>query len=245
MSGIESAATAADIAQNCCCTCPAAEPTVGRDAQGNVLFENENYTIKVTDGGEVITTNKNTGETYRVWGDPHVQIDGSHAFDFWGTTTFVLDDGTKITMQTTPWAGNEDMTVASKVTITDGDFGVHITGVDPNARGDLSMVEVNGDLADFVIRDGNTLYENPFGSGFLGIDHNGSLATVDQAFINGTDEQKLAEFAEPYTNLFEAYSGLMAISFVGAFLSGLSAGQELNDAVTPGNNFLLNLVRSL
>lgn len=209
------------------------------------MFENENYTIKVTDGGEVITTNKNTGETYRVWGDPHVMIDGNHAFDFWGTTTFVLDDGTKITMQTTPWAGNEDMTVASKVTITDGDFGVHITGVDPNARGDLSMVEVNGELADFVMRDGNTLYENPFGAGFLGVE-GGSIVQVDQAYINGTDEQKLAELTESFTDQFENIGGLMAVTFFGAFLSGMNLGQDLNNAVQDSaNNFLLSLVRSL
>jgi hypothetical protein len=244
MSGIQSTSVS-DAALNCCCACPTQEPTVGRDAQGNVLFENENYTIKVTDMGEVITTNKNTGETYRVWGDPHVQIDGQHAFDYWGTTTFTLDDGTKITMQTTPWAGNEEMTVTSKVTITDGDFGVHITGVDPNARGDLSMVEVNGNLADFVIRDGNTLYENPFGSGFLGVDQNGSLAQVDQAFINGTDEKLLGEFANPYAEMFENIGGLMAISFMGAFLSGFAMGQELNDAAQADNSFLLTLIRSI
>ena len=244
MSEIQSSSSA-QLAQDCCCLCPSQEPSVGRDADGNVMFENENYTIKVTDLGEVITTNKNTGETYRVWGDPHVQIDGQHAFDFWGTTTFVLDDGTKITMQTTPWAGNEDMTVASKVTITDGDFGVHITGVDPNERGDLSMVEVNGELADFVMRDGNTLYENAFGSGFLGIDDSGSVVQVDQAFINGTDEQVLADFAEPFTNQFDNISGLMAVTFFGAFLSGMNLGQDLNNAVQDStNNFLLSLVRS-
>ena len=244
MSGIQSSTTS-DAAMNCCCACPAQEPSVTRDAQGNVLFENENYTIKVTDRGEIITNNKNTGETYRVWGDPHVQIDGKHAFDFWGTTTFVLDDGTKITMQTTPWAGNEDMTVASKVTITDGDFGVHITGVDPNEVGDLSMVEVNGDLADLVIRDGNTIYENPFGSGFLGAQR-GEIVQVDQDYINGTDEQVLGEFTEPFADMLNNNAGLMAISFVGAFLSGFSAGQEINEAAQNSvGNFFLTLVRSL
>ncbi|MEO1576449.1 MAG: DUF1521 domain-containing protein, partial [Pseudomonadota bacterium] len=163
------------------------------------------------------------------------------------TTTFVLDDGTKITMQTTPWAGNENMTVASKVTISDGDFGVHITGVDPNETGDLSMVEVNGHLADFVMRDGNTIYENPFGSGFLGTE-GGQLVKVDQAYINGTDEQKLGELAEPFAELLNSPSplGLMAVMFSGAFLGGFNLGQDLNDAIdNQVGNFFLSLVRAL
>jgi len=65
---------------------------------GKVQFENDNYRITMGDNNEVIIKNKNTGEEYKAWGDPHVNIDGKHAFDFWGTTTFSLDDGTKVTI---------------------------------------------------------------------------------------------------------------------------------------------------
>ena len=116
-----------------------------RTADGRVQFENENYRITAGDNDEVIVFNKGTGENYRIWGDPHVEIDGKHAFDFWGQTTFQLDDGTKVTIETTPWAqGGDGATVASVVTITDGDYGVQISGVDSNTRGDLSFQEFAG-----------------------------------------------------------------------------------------------------
>ena len=41
-----------------------------------------------------------------------------------------------------------------------------------------------------VVRDGNTLYENPVGSGFIVVDGWGNLRQVDQNWINQTDEQK-------------------------------------------------------
>ena len=65
--------------------------------------------------------NKNTGENYLTWGDPHLQVDGQQAFDFWGTTTLALEDGTKVTIETTPWVNNSAMTLSSKVIITNAD----------------------------------------------------------------------------------------------------------------------------
>lgn len=79
-------------------------PGTHRTADGKVQFENENYRITADDNNEVVIHNKATGENYRIWGDPHVEVDGRHAFDFWGRTTFVLDDGTRVTIATTPWA---------------------------------------------------------------------------------------------------------------------------------------------
>src|SRR5687768_7833561 len=64
---------------------------------GKVCFENDNYRITMGDDNTVSIFNKNTGESYLAWGDPHMNIDGQHAFDFWGTTTLALDDGTKVT----------------------------------------------------------------------------------------------------------------------------------------------------
>ena len=91
-------------------------PTNARTSMqnGKVMFENDNYKITANDDNNVIIFNKKTGEEYNIWGDPHVNIDGKHSFDFWGKTTFNLDDGTKVTIDTTPWNGNQNATVASK-----------------------------------------------------------------------------------------------------------------------------------
>lgn len=198
-----------------------------RTGDGRVQFENDNYRITAGDNDEVIVFNKGTGENYRIWGDPHVEIDGKHAFDFWGQTTFQLDDGTKLTIETTPWAkGGNGATVASVVTITDGDYGVQISGVDSNARGDLAFQEFagGGRVLDLAVRDGNVLLENENGSGFIAVDRNGNIQNVDQAFIHATDELKnggpdfLAHFAE----IFSFFTGLMSIGFSG----GLSLGSD-------------------
>jgi len=152
-----------------------------------VRFENENYKIDVSDRGEIKVKNKNTDEKYRIWGDPHVDVDGKRAFDFKGDTTFVLDDGTKITIQTTPWKGNNGQTISSEVSIIDGNstYGVHITGVDDNHKGDLSFQEVPhfGHFLDSMVEDGNYVHENPVGKGFIAVGPDG-WAEVDQSIMN-------------------------------------------------------------
>ena len=202
---------------------------------GKAVFENDNYRITAGDDNNVNITNKKTGENYNIWGDPHVDIDGKHAFDFWGTTTFKLEDGTKVTIETTPWNANNGATLASKVAITSGDYGVEISGVDTNKVGDLKIDEAKGwgSTLDWTHDDGNVLQENPAGKGFLGIDAQGNIKAVDQNFINGTDltkkppaqatQQKAGDFLQ---HLFSAFSGLLSASFSGAFLSALSQSSE-------------------
>jgi len=205
---------------------------------GKVQFENDNYRITAGDDNSVNIFNKNTGETYHVWGDPHVNIDGKHSFDFWGTTTFQLDDGTKVTINTTPWNHDASQTLSSKVTITNGDYGVQITGVDTNTKGDLAFEEAAGlgQLADWAVADGNTIHENPNGRGFLGVDASGRLRAVDQKYINETDLAKGgAAMAQRAADAFRQMAGLMAISFVGSFLQGLAQGLEgQGDRPAPG-----------
>lgn len=213
------------------CTAPTPNPTNASTQMvgGKVQFENDNYRITAGDDNSVDIFNKKTGETYNVWGDPHVNVDGKHSFDFWGTTTFRLDDGTKVTIDTTPWRHDASQTLSSKVTITNGDYGVQITGVDTNTQGDLAFEEAAGlgRLADWAVADGNTIYENPFGSGFLGVDGRGQLRQVDQAYINETDLAKGgAAMAERAADAFRQLSGLLAISFVGSFLQGLAQGLD-------------------
>lgn len=202
---------------------------------GKVRFENDNYSITMNDGDQVLIKNKNTGEEYNIWGDPHVNIDGKHSFDFWGTTTFHLDDGTKVTIETTPYRGSDTETVSSKVTITSGDYGVQVTGVDSNTRGDLKFEEAAGfgGLLDAAVADGNKLYENSSGQGFVAFDAQGNIRQVDQQHINATDLHKggagtdpRSELAQAFSPLLQAFGGLLSISFAGVFLSALASAAE-------------------
>ncbi len=192
---------------------------------GKAVFENDNYRISAGDDNEVLIQNKNTGETYRAWGDPHMDIDGKHMFDFWGTTTFMLDDGTKVTIETTPWGNDPTATLSSKVTISNGDYGVQITGVDTNTRGDLAIDEGKGwgRLVDLAVDDGNVLHENTFGQGFLAMDGNGRIRQVDQKYINETDLLRGGALTQQHEGAFRMLEGLLAISFVGVFLSSLGS----------------------
>lgn len=223
---------------------------------GQAVFENDNYRITAGDNNTVNIYNKNTGENYNIWGDPHVNIDGQHAFDFWGTTTFALEDGTKVTIETVP-AGN-NMTLASTVAITSGDYGVKISGVDTNQVGDLKIDEAAGwgSTLDWTHDDGNVLQENPAGKGFLAVDDNGTIHKVDQAYINATDLQKnppaeaTQQGGEFLRNLLSMFSGVVSASLSGAFLGALSAALDSSEgrrapepATRDAHRFTLTMIR--
>jgi hypothetical protein len=205
---------------------------------GQAVFENDHYRITADDNNTVTITNKQTGEVYQVAGDPHVSVDGQHAFDFWGTTTFKLDDGTKVTIQTTPWASNPNADLASKVTITNGDYGVQITGVDSNTHGDLAIHQADGwgHTLDWAVDDGNVIKENPNGPGFIARDDDGNVHQVDQAWIDQTDliknpglaSSNEARLAGAYKDAFKLLGGLLGISFLGLgnFRDADSGGSE-------------------
>jgi hypothetical protein len=221
--------------------CPVADnPTHAHTSMegGRAVFENDSYRITAGDDNTVTITNKHTGEVYSVAGDPHVSVDGQHAFDFWGTTTFKLDDGTKVTIQTTPWSANPNATLSSKVTITNGDYGVQVTGVDTNTQGDLQIHEAAGwgKALDWAVDDGNVLHENPSGPGFIAVDRQGNLHAVDQAWIDQTDRVKNPGagpgdgagkwLAHAYKDAFRLLAGLVSIAFSGGWRSRDEGGHR-------------------
>lgn len=199
---------------------------------GQAVFENDNYRITMGDNNTVTINNKHTGESYQAWGDPHMKIDGQQAFDFWGTTTLKLEDGTNVTIETTPWANNPNMTLSSKVTITNGDYGVQVSGIDTNKTGDLKIDEAKGwgRVLDWAVDDGNVLQENPAGKGFVAVDADGIVRKVDQAYINQTDLLKggADKLQNQFKDAFRVLGGLLSITFVGVFLGALA--KALGDA---------------
>jgi hypothetical protein len=200
---------------------------------GQAVFENDHYKITADDNNTVTITNKQTGAVYQASGDPHVSVNGQHQFDFWGTTTFNRDDGTKVTIHTTPWTANPNADLSSKVTITNGSYGVEITGVDSNTHGDLAINEAAGwgHTLDWAVDDGNEINENATGNGFVAMDAQGNSHAVDQNWINATDVLKnpsLAQsgpgagnpqhqIANAYKEAFRILEGLVSIVFHGHF----------------------------
>jgi hypothetical protein len=75
------------------------------------------------------------GKSSEIWGDPHVKEEGADGtqtggFDFKKPATFVLGDGTKIDVATTPYSQNPNVTVTQGLTITNGNDRVQVTDID-------------------------------------------------------------------------------------------------------------------
>ncbi|WP_229953613.1 DUF1521 domain-containing protein [Parasphingorhabdus litoris] len=145
----------------------------------------DGYTLQFDEkSSEIYIHNANTGEQTRIWGDPHVDVDGKRAFDFWGTTTFTLENGTKITINTEQWKGNPNMYVASQVVVTKGSNALVVDGISQNQLGDLQVsMSNNGYAVDAAHRDGYVLHENDSGAGWNS-ELTGELAT--QQDLNAT-----------------------------------------------------------
>lgn len=126
------------------------------------------YKITVTEHNSVwILTNKSTGISTRIWGDPHVDEgnDGRNDFDFKKDMTFQLADGTKITVETVAW-GTSGQTLSSKLTITDwcskNAMVVSGLGWDSDGVNNLKVEKFEGEgrVLDLATDDGAfTLYE--------------------------------------------------------------------------------------
>lgn len=158
--------------------------TSGADGQADIDL-GDGYSLSLNEANsEINIVNANTGETTQIWGDPHVNVDGQHVFDFSGTTTFELANGTKITINTEQYAQNPNAYVASQLTITKGAQSIVVDGISQNQLGDLSISMGNDGYAlDAATRDGFVLEENGEGSGWLS-SYTGEVAT--QADLDAT-----------------------------------------------------------
>jgi hypothetical protein len=187
------------------CPKPAAQWTATVDGANTAKINlGDGYRLEIDERSSQMTIiNDKTGEKTRIWGDPHVEIDGKHAYDFWGTTTFTLENGTKITINTEQWQGNPNAYVASQVVITKGDNAIIVDGISQNKLGDLSVsMSNNGYAIDANTRDGFTLNENATGSGWR--TENGNIATqcdlmataIGREYGPGSELPSLGELGE-------------------------------------------------
>ncbi|MCW5567896.1 MAG: DUF1521 domain-containing protein, partial [Dokdonella sp.] len=105
----------------------------------------------------------------------------------YGTTTLNLADGTKITINTTPYErGGNGTTLSSTLTITQGNQAMRITGLDQNRLGDLqiSQTRIGGGFVDAAVDDGVSIYENTEGGPWLRLNPGGWLQAIDGRFLS-------------------------------------------------------------
>jgi Domain of Unknown Function (DUF1521) len=141
---------------------PKANWTVQTTGQSTANIDlGDGYKLQIDErSSEMTILNTATGQSTRIWGDPHVDVNGQRKFDFWGTTTFTLANGTKITINTEQWKGNPNAYVASQVVITKGQNAIVVDGISQNKIGDLSIsMSNNGYAVDAAHRDGFTIHE--------------------------------------------------------------------------------------
>lgn len=166
------------------CFTPSTETwTASMSGEGRADIQlGDGYSLEINEASsQILIHNEATGETTNIWGDPHVDWngDGRTDADFWGTTTFTLENGTKITINTEPWGKNPNAFVASQVVITKGSNAIIVDGVSQNQLGDLSITQHNDGLsADLQHRDGFTVHENPAGHGWIN-PQTGEMATQE------------------------------------------------------------------
>jgi Domain of Unknown Function (DUF1521) len=177
----------------------------------------DGYHLAIDERSSQMTiVNDATGQSTRIWGDPHVDVNGQHKFDFYGTTTFTLANGTKITVNTEQWAGNPNAYVASQVVITKGTNAIIVDGISQNKIGDLSIsMSNNGYAIDAAHRDGFTIHEGG-GSWQTGCGH-----TVTQADANITAPGALYGPGSDAMSLGEIGNMLGSFLFLG-FIASLA-----------------------
>ena len=126
--------------------CPSQRPpwSVTNTGGGQDSIDLGNYTLTANKANsQWVLTNKRTGQATNVSGDPHVnQTDGNN-WTFKNNMSFQLDDGTRITVKTTPYGNGQ--TLSDELDISKGGQGMVVSGLASNDGSPLKVTTgVNG-----------------------------------------------------------------------------------------------------
>ncbi|RRD57994.1 DUF1521 domain-containing protein [Comamonadaceae bacterium OH2545_COT-014] len=226
----------------CCKPCgtftpakPDAKWTVNNSGDGKATVDLGKYELQLDErSSQIKIVNKANGEVTHIHGDPHIDWnkDGKTDADFWTKTTFQLEDGTKITIDTVPWKGNSNMTLADTVTVTRGDNALQIKGLSQNELGDMTVeyADRGGQALDWAVTDGFVVHENTKGEGWIN-PATGKLATQEDFNITKPDAVKPYEFTQ---ELGQAFGLFLATGFLGGLGLGgaLDLGWRTGDSST-------------
>ncbi|ALL66370.1 Protein of unknown function (DUF1521) [Paraburkholderia caribensis MBA4] len=109
-------------------------------------------------------TNKQNGDATKIWGDPHIDTNGTSGM-FKGPLTFDLPDHTKVTVGT---QAQGNASYADNVTITRGNEAYSVKGLSEKDSSPLTVERShNGRELDAQTPDGYTLVANGNGKGWI------------------------------------------------------------------------------
>jgi Domain of Unknown Function (DUF1521) len=137
--------------------------TITGQSFGGISFDlTDGYSLSINElESAVFVGNSGTKESVRIWGAAQIQLDGAAASRFWGTTSVVLGNGAKITLETAQDAKVAELFRLDKMTVTKDERAVVIIGVSQETGGDLAVVQSNdGRNIDEDTRDGLVLERN-------------------------------------------------------------------------------------
>ncbi|MGB3723669.1 MAG: DUF1521 domain-containing protein [Pacificimonas sp.] len=203
---------------------PAAEPwTATMPQNGRATVDlGDGYTMELHVHSSELVIRDGDGNVTRIWGDPHVDVNGKRSGDFYDTTTFELENGTKITINTEPWGNNPNAYVASQVVVTRGDQGMVIDGISQNQKGDLSItMGQNGQALDFAHDDGMNIHEQDLGNGNYGwtSEFTGERMTKADWDLTKHANREQREALEYNRDMGQAVMGWLLFGNIGAMLA--------------------------
>ncbi len=196
---------------------------------GHSIIElGDNYALGINEmNSEVVIANRATQETTRVFGNANVETAGQEKLQFWGTTTFELANGTKITANTIKNPADDGGYMLDKLTVTNDYHALVISGVSNEKLGDLavtaeSKTAAQADDIEDDARDGYILVENETGAGWNS-EHTDALATqidlnetaVGGDFAPGSSRMAIGEYSAFFSRIMSnLFSFSMANSFI-------------------------------
>jgi Domain of Unknown Function (DUF1521) len=219
---------------------PDPNPTSARalwDSDG-AYFDNQTYRIHIGADQTVMVANQRSGETYMAFA-PSVGNDEMPCVANCDSVTLVLEDGTKLTLQTVITRMNDDGSTATSqrnVTISTHDFGLQVTGLGSDAGFRCVQTVAYGWLLDGAVADGNMLQENAQGAGLWGNDPQSVWQVMGEDTINAKELAALAELHPWLSDSMKALVSLhclLSITMVGTHRTLLGAAAE--ERQKPGN----------
>ncbi|MCL6270178.1 DUF1521 domain-containing protein [Sansalvadorimonas sp. 2012CJ34-2] len=130
--------------------------TVNHDADPKEIALDNGYKIQIHSEDESFSLVDANGNKTTVWGDPHVNEHdrgGNKDWDFQEDATFVLDDGTKITVGTIDKGRTDKNVYSDTLTITKGNQSIEVTGIADNTP-QIGQPTLNGAALDADTNDG-------------------------------------------------------------------------------------------
>ncbi|OUS27684.1 hypothetical protein A9Q99_14705 [Gammaproteobacteria bacterium 45_16_T64] len=201
------------------------EPTWVVDGNRSIALDN-GYELSFSDTRQEWYIKDDQGNQTRIWGDPHVDEDGANGtdWDFKHDATFVLKDGTKITVGT-ELSPNGRVSYSDTLTITKGNQQVSVTGIRDN-QVNIGSVNLNAitENTDKNTVDGYVFYEGADGANDW-FNASGDEITVNQA-MNGPGTAEVASAEDSIPGVSQDL-----VNFMNS--NGISHDLSVNQKLTP------------